>query len=349
MTESKASILERLLNEIPDEWDKSEGSYIYDAEAPIALELLNFYDLLENRKSQMSINTASGTYLENRLKEFGFYRKQATAASGYVTISGNEGVNIPINTLVASNNAVYEITDTAAIGSEGTVILPVMCTVTGVGGNAAIGEINRFPITVPGLTSVINTAPVTGGSSVETDSKLKDRFFEYMKKPSVPGNKAYYEKLALEVDGVGGALCIPLWNGAGTAKVVITDTSMQSANKTLTDNVQAHINDNRFIGAEITVAAAETVTVNISCKLSLTKSASSTDVYSNICASLKNYFKDISFPETSGTYITYAKVLTLIMSADGVNDCSGLKINNQTANIAIPAANVVVLGVASIE
>ena len=349
MTETKTTIMERLLDAVSDNWDKSEGSFIYDALKPVAVEMFNFYDLLENRKEQMSINTASGSYLENRLKEFGFYRKQALAAAGYVTITGASGTKVEINTLVASDKAVYKITDTGTIDASGTVTLPITCTSTGTAGNADIGAVNRFPITISGLISVVNTSAVTGGSDTETDNEIKARFFDYMKKPSIPGNKAYYEKLAAEVDGVGKAQCIPLWNGAGTVKVVIADTSMKAANNTLVNSVQSHINDNRFIGADVTVAAATELTVNVACKLSTDSTVAESEVYTAVCSVLSEYFKKLSFPDTTGTYITYAKILTLIMSVEGVSDCTELKINNGTANIPIPSANVVVLGVVTVE
>lgn len=345
--ETVKSILERLLNAVPEDWDKSEGSFVYDVEKPIAMEMLNFYDLLENRKSQLTISTASGTFLEEKLKEFGFYRKQATAASGYATVSGTVGTAIAVGTAVASEKNVYKTTEAATIGSNGSATIPILCTATGADTNAATGEVTRFPVTIAGLVSVINTSPVTGGSDIETDSELRDRFFEYMKKPIIAGNAAYYEKLAAEVDGVGGAQCIPLWNGAGTAKVVITDATRNGASTALITNVQKHIDENRFIGANVTVGTAETVTINVSCTLSLTTGVSSADVYTAITAAIAKYLKQVSFPQKD-TYIPYAKILTIIMSQDGVNDCTDLKINSATSNVALTKAKVAVTGVITI-
>lgn len=348
MAETKNTVFERLMNEISDDYDKSEGSYIYDAEMPCAIEFYNVYQLIELLKRQMSINTASGQYLLNLLAQYGFEPKPAVAASGYVTFSGSVGTNISIGTMVAAINITYTTTDSGTISSDGTVTLPIICTSAGLQGNVITGAINRLPIGVSGVTGVTNADAITGGSDAETENEIKQRFFEKMKHPATSGNKYFYENLAREVAGVGDAQCIPLWNGPGTAKVVITDTTHQNASQTLINSVQSYIDANKLIGADITVAAAEKITISVACTLSLSDSVDAGDIKTNIETAINEYLQDISFPETD-VYIVYAKILSLIMSQDGVNDCNNLTVNSSTANIKIPVANVAVLGAIDID
>ena len=47
---------------------------------------------------------------------------------------------------------------------------------------------------------------------------------------------------------------IPLWNGAGTVKIVIVDADNRPADSELISKVKEHIEENRPIGAEVTVS-----------------------------------------------------------------------------------------------
>ena len=90
-------IMERMLDRIPDGYDTREGSVIYDALAPAAVELQNMYIELDYIMNQSFADTATREYLIRRAAERGITPQTATPA----TLQGESlptTVNIPIGT-----------------------------------------------------------------------------------------------------------------------------------------------------------------------------------------------------------------------------------------------------------
>ncbi|KLU66764.1 baseplate J-like protein [Desulfosporosinus acididurans] len=63
-TQTYESIMSRLLSNVPSDVNKSEGSIIWDALSPAALELAQQYAIFESMIEQAFISTASGKYLK---------------------------------------------------------------------------------------------------------------------------------------------------------------------------------------------------------------------------------------------------------------------------------------------
>ena len=219
MAETITSITERLLAEVPEQYDTTEGTYTYDIEKSVAVEFDNAYDQLETVRKQSHVSTASGTYLEKCVAHFGLYRKSATYATGNITVTGTSGAVLPVGSKVAAGNVMFTVNDTVTIGDDGTASAPVICDTAGTQGNVLAGYINRFPVTISGLLRVTNEHATTGGSNDETDTQLRERYNEYISRPVTSGNKYQYISWAKSVPGVGDAKCIPLWNGPGIQKI----------------------------------------------------------------------------------------------------------------------------------
>ncbi len=151
MAETITSITERLLAEVPEQYDTTEGTYTYDIEKSVAVEFDNAYDQLETVRKQSHVSTASGTYLEKCVAHFGLYRKSATYATGNITVTGTSGAVLPVGSKVAAGNVMFTVNDTVTIGDDGTASAPVICDTAGTQGNVLAGYINRFPVTISGL------------------------------------------------------------------------------------------------------------------------------------------------------------------------------------------------------
>lgn len=235
------------------------------------------------------------------------------------------------------NNVLFEVNETVSIAENGSVEVGATCTVSGSAGNVKKGDINRFPITLPGITAVQNITDFTGGYDAESDADLLERYLEKVSRPNVSGNKYHYIEWAKEVSGVGDVKVIPLWNGAGTVKVVIVDADNRPADSELISKVKEHIEENRPIGAEVTVVSASPVMINISVRLTA-------DNTSNIQTTFENVLKDyLSGEAVKKEYISYAKIGSLILSISGVEDYTDLKVNSGTENIKIADGAVPVL------
>ena len=74
------TLLDKMLSNVDDRMDKREGSVIYDAVAPAALELANFYVAIDMVLDEVFAESASYYYLIKRASERGLLPKEETNA-----------------------------------------------------------------------------------------------------------------------------------------------------------------------------------------------------------------------------------------------------------------------------
>lgn len=342
MSDNRGTIQARLLNNIDNKYDKSEGGFFYDAEKPVSIELESAYVTLDNMLDKYFADSASGLNLDRIVKNVGLTRKYATKATGIVTITGTIGSTITKGEKVASDSINYLFTDTNIISTSGTIDVNVQCEVVGQKGNVPIGAIKYFPKTLQGLQAVTNKSAFVNGYDEELDIDLKERYYTKVRTPATSGNVYHYLNWSKEVTGVGDARVIPLANGNGTVKVVIINSNKAGADATLINSVKAHIEEERPIGATVSVISAIEVPINISVSLVVDNLIATKDqIKLNIESEIKAYLKAIAFNDT---YISYAKIGAILLGTTGVKDYSNLKINNNTTNVNIADTEVATFG-----
>lgn len=340
-------IKQRLLARIPPEFDKTEGSFFYDLLAAVAIELEAVYAGQDNALKLGFAQTTSGKYLDYRAAENGLTRLAATKATGTVTITGSAGTVIPAGSLFASGAGVqYQTTAEVTIGPGGTVDAPIEAVEAGSAGNVPASTITSIPISIAGVSQVTNAAPTTGGTDTETDAALVARLLEKVRRPATSGNAAHYLQWAKEVNGVGDARVLPLWNGPGTVKVVVIDGSKQPASAEIVSSVASHIENVRPIGAAVTVESAAGIYIDVAATLTLDTGAVLADIQAAFESSLDEYLKKIAFQQS---YVSYAVIGSLLLDTPGVLDYSGLTVNGGTANIPVGATQVAVKGTVALS
>lgn len=342
---TKDEILSRLLSDISDEFDKGVGSFFYDVTKPASEEFEVAYARLGEILKNGFALTASGEYLDFKAAEQGITRKSGVASQVVVTITGTPGSVISVGDKVASDNLIFSAIENKEINESGTADVTVICDTVGTVGNIPTGSINRFPVTLSGIVSVTNNEPATGGFNEETDDELRDRYFEKVSLPATSGSKYHYIQWAKEINGVGDAKCLPLWNGNGTVKVIIINSEKGVASDELIDEVKNHIEENRPIGAEVTVESAEPLTIDVSVSLTLATGARLETAKEKITESITNYLRKNTF---AISYISYAQIGGCILACDEIVDYSDLKLNNDTQNITVSETQVPVLGVVTV-
>ncbi len=341
MAETKDQIQTRMLSNIDDSYDKSEGSFFYDATKPVAIELELKDAEINAALDRGFATTAEAEYLDRKVSEQGVIRKPSTKATGPVTITGQPGTVIELSMKVASDGATYSFITETVIDGTTMETVTVECDAYGSIGNAPVGAVKYFPITISGLSAVVNTEAFTNGYDGEGDDELRERYFEKVRTPPTSGNKYHYKNWAKEVVGVGDARIFPLWAGNGTVKVVIVDSNRQPASEQLVTDVTDHIEDERPIGATVTVVSATSKSINVTLHLTISGGYTEEQVLASIQANLILYFKEIAFVET---YVSYARIGSLILASAGVLDYTILTVNTGTTNIAVADTEVATLG-----
>lgn len=324
--ESQDTILKRLQQNTGSQVSTYEGTFAYDVLASNSIEFAKQEVEREEMYKAAFAETASGDYLTLIAEDHGVIRKEATAAVGNVVVKGNG--TIPIGTLFQTETGIsFAATATIAVKNEATI--PVKCTEAGVLGNVSAGTVAVIPISIPGITAVTNPDPMADGFDRENDDDLYERFHFHVTQPTTSGNVNHYIEWASSIPGVGHVKVLPIWKGPGTVKVLVTDANGEPASPTLLNTVKAYIESVRPIGAEVTVVTPALFDLTI--KLTVTSGSGDADYIKSM---LNKYFVSRNF---TGTTISYAKVGNMILTdaKTGVDDYSGLLINDATGNISV--------------
>ena len=352
------AILKRLLSHVSDGVDKGEGSYVWDAHAPVAIELVFVRMALQRALELGFAQTTDLEHLVMRAAEHGVAQKKATKATGTIKITGKAGSIVPKRLQLATEadadldvkSVFFVTTKEMTIPDSGEVEVPIEAQDAGSSGNVAAGSIVVLAQSRKSISAVINSSATTGGTDDEDFGSLLYRYLEKVRNPGTSGNIADYKQWATSVDGVGAAHVIPLWAGEGTVKVVIIDNDKKPANAEIVTAVQKYLSvdagtGDRMapIGATVTVVPATTKPVNIQASLLLDRDSgiSKVEVEKSLKTKLDAYLKKLAFQAST---IRYARIGAIILEEDGVVDYNAYTLNGGTGNISIADDEVALLG-----
>lgn len=344
MAETELEIHNRMLASISDEYDKSDGSFIYDASKPPAIELSYLQEQIEIVESKLDIMNLKNDELSRFVyARTGITRKSATHANSILKIVGNAGTKINQGDLASTPSGVlYEFIESTTIDTSGINNVKVICQSPGAIGNTPANTITILPITIDGIVSITNTNAVTNGYNAETDEELRERYFDKLQRPGKAGNKYHFEEWAKSVVGVGDARCIPRYNGPLSVKVIIIDSNGMPASSELVATTRTLIESEMAFGVEdLAVVGATAVPINLAVTLRLLSSAEMGTVVANIKANIKAYLKELAF---KANRVSYAKIGALIIETEGVADYENLLVNGATANVEILDDQVAIVG-----
>ncbi|OOM81799.1 baseplate J-like protein [Clostridium puniceum] len=353
MADDKETIQSRMMSNISNQYDRSEGAFFYDSAKPVAIELEGAYKKADAILKKRYGYSATGAELDKVVAEEGLIRKKATKARGTVTITGTEGSLITKGEYVASDATNFMFLENAVIPSTKTIDVSVECIKFGTVGNVPVGAIKFFPKTLDGLQTVTSTEDFKTGYEEETDEELRERYYIKIQTPSTSGNKYHYKNWALAVTGVGGAKVFPLWNGNGTVKVVIADSNKRSASLDLITKVKMYIDPypegngegQAPIGATVTITSAVEKAINITANVTLALGIELAQVKAEFESLFEEYLKSVSFKTT---YISIAKIGNLLLNTAGVIDYVDLKLNNAAINLPLLDEEIAVSGIVNL-
>lgn len=333
-------IKDDILSNISIDIDTREGSFINDMISAAAVKIWKTYQSLDAIIPIAFVDETSGEYIDKRCNEYGITRKTGTKATTILTLTGTDGTIIPQGKVFMSSDGLEFISDKNAIITDGTAEIEATAAEIGEEYNISAGTIIRQFVNLSGLISVTNLA-ATGGTNQETDAALVKRFYEYLQKPATSGNVGHYKKWALEVDGVGNAKVTPLWNGPGTVKVLIVGNNNQPVEPTIVINCKEHIDENRPIGADITVESAEGFEISVEAIVTIDGSTTVDTVRDTFIKDLDDYLRSRAF---SSYTVVYNRIAYMLLGIEGVVDYTMLTINDVTENIIIGEEQVPTVG-----
>lgn len=344
-SETDETIHERMLEEIDDSIDKRQGSVAHDLTRPAAAELAQAYIYLDDILTfGFASEDMPGEFLDLRARELGVYRKPSVEAVGELTFTGDPGTFIEQGTRARTDDdepIYFETTDIGTIGESGSVTVPAIAEDGGYVGNVSADTITVTLGDLSGTVEVINAKSFGGGADIESDESLLERYFDRTQKPITSGNIYHYEQWAKEVPGVGDVKVYPIWNGAGTVKVVLLDEQKKSPDQSIIEAATEHIEEFRPIGADVTVVGADEIYVDISAKLVLSEGVSIVDVKSDIEKGVSEYLSGLAFVDP---VVRYTQIASVLLSIPSILDYENLIVNGGTSNFEVADAEVALLG-----
>ena len=333
MSQTYEEILQGMLDKVPSNVDKREGSIIYDALAPCAYFLAQQQFQLDNFIELVFADTAVGEYLDTAVSDFGLTRKAATAAIRQVTTSAA----ISIGTVWGINELTYTITEPITTNQY-----KAKCNTPGAIGNQYTGTLS--PISnITGVTATLGDV-LTAGTDEETDDALRARLYSKVRMPATSGNAYQYKQWALEVPGAGDSKVFPLDSGPGTVTVLVVDDN-KAISESLPETVAEYIETVRPIGATVTVTSPTAKQINVTASVILDGSKTLGEVETAFNTALESFLSDTVFTTYS---ISYAKLGGLLLDTSGVEDYNGLTVNSGTGNVTIGSKEIPVKGVVTL-
>lgn len=339
-------ILDRLLANVDDSFDKRQGSIIYDALAPAAAELAQCYIALDVYTDQTYLLTAVGENLDSRVADYGLTRNQATYAERTITVydTNYELMDIPIGSRFSVPNS-YGGYNYKVIEQLNNGVYKVECETPGSVGNEYIGEL--LPLTsINNLGSVTIDTPTKPGVDKETDAELRERAIIKLNQESFAGNKASYIKLVKDLDGVDDCKVFPVWNGGGTVKIAIIGANGQIPDEEFIESLQTQIDPIQNqgegiglapIGHTVTVVAPDRLNVNVKATLTIESGYEIGQLQSSIEGQIKQYIKEVQeeWSENDELIIYTSKLIAAILTVSQVKNVTDLKINEQSTDLSI--------------
>lgn len=344
-------MLSRVVINYPD-IDTREGSIMWNAVSPIAVELARIYTELDNVLNESFAHTATREFLFMKCDEVGIDTSVFNATQG--TFYADFNVKVPIDS--RWNYDKYNFVVTEYVGEvDGHHRYYVKSETYGSAPNDCAGTMTPIDTTPAGLEYAVLVSCEILGENAWATEKVRAYYFEFIQKQAVDGNVAQYELWCQEYPGIGNYKIVSLWNGANTVKVNVLNSDNKPATPTLVQEFQAHLDPPTFeinddstladypqgrgmgngvapIGAIVTVTTATAYPVAISADVAVREGYSAEEVEENINRVLEDYFASIAYRNSK---VLYMSVGAAIISAEGVDFISNLLLNGQNEDLVL--------------
>ena len=329
------NILADALYRTGTEYDKRQGSIIYDSLAPFSFEMAEAYIMAQVIIKQTYAKTADRDFLALRALEFNIIPREATAAE----VKGVFDRAVDIGTRFNFEDLNFRVIDVIDLSKNE---FKLICETPGAKGNYCIGRITPIN-TIPGLQNAEIKEVLVPGQDEEDTVAFRERYIRALKSKAYGGNGADYKEKVLTVNGTGGSKIYRCWNGGGTVKVVIINNEFNKPSQELVKEVQNLFDPTPNkgkgyglapIGHTVTVEAAQEVVINYEIPVVMTAGHEPNEIKEELTKKIEERLKArrkewTTQDETQFLTIRTSIVTSLAVDLDKVVDVGDIKINGQ--------------------
>lgn len=324
--------------------DTREGSIVFNALAPAALELAITYTEINNALGESFVNTASREYLFKACTQMGI-----DVSAFYATAGVHKGVfnaEVPVGSRWNHELYNYVVTEYIGLNADNKHEYKLTCETYGKTPNVITGNLTPITHVVNNLTLAQLTECLIEGEDEKTDDEIREAYYDYINNTAVDGNVKQYKEWCDTYVGIGNSKVIPLWNGDNTVKVSILSASNRAASEELVQEFQEYLDPNSEgmgngvapIGSRVTVSTAIEFPISVTADITLRSGYTDTAPISTV---LENYFASIAYNKDN---VAYMSIGAVILGVEGVEAIDNLKINGGTTNITLNNEEIPVLG-----
>lgn len=344
--------LNLMLDNVPNDIDKREGSIIYDALAPAAMVSAQQSLSLANIIRETYIKTAQGEFLDYRAVEHGTSRYTATNTEVKAKFNDDNGnpVNVEVGDRFASIAESPIFYTVIKANDDGTA--EMQAEEAGTSANSYLGQV--LPVTPNDNLAWAEIVEITiPARDEENDDHLRARLLNSNSWVAYGGNVADYLDMTSKISDVGATQVYPTWDGPGTVKLVILNNDLMPASQTLVKKVKEEIDPEESttqgyglapIDHQVTVVAPETFEVNITMNVTIAENANIDTIRTNIKASLEELFKSLRKDWSTIDSVTgrgykltvyRSKILSRVMTLEGVANATMPQLNDKDEDLQL--------------
>lgn len=340
-------LLERMLERVREaypEMDTREGSAIFTALAPAAVEMKNMYIAVDDALGEAFADTASREYLILRAAERGISPRPATKAIR----QGEFNRDVPIGARFGLNTLNYVVLERREDG-----YYRLECETEGRIGNMDSGTL--VPVEyIDGLEYARLTAVLVPGEDEEDTEAFRKRYLSGLNSQAFGGNKADYLEKAGAIAGVGGVKVYPVWDGPGTVRLCVQSSEWKRPSDELALKVQNLLDPDAVgglgeglapIGHRVTVSPVAERPVTISLRLVFQEGWAWEDQVNAVKNAAETYFSRLAalWAEEQSLIVRMSEIEILILALPGVLDVDEIRLNGLSQNLSLLEDEIPVL------
>lgn len=295
--------------------------------------------------------TSKGVDLDSWMADFSLSRLPAATAIGIATFSrfsGTATAVVPGGTVVKTqdgsanfvvttdlSNAAWQPAFSAYSLAPGvmSVDLPIAASVGGLSGNVLANTITLLASAVPGIDTINNAAPTSGGADPETDAAYRARFTNFFAARS----RATLDAIGYAISLVGSDLSYAIQeniDAAGNTRVgnmvIVVDDGSGTLTDTLFNSLSVAIEAVRAAGTTFSIQPPQIVDVQVSFSLEIPSTLSMTTLQSQLQSAIYEYIIDLPI----GSSLSLTRISQIVYRVEPqIINVSDVVLNGQSTDL----------------
>ncbi|QTD40652.1 baseplate J/gp47 family protein [Sporosarcina sp. Te-1] len=342
---TQEGLLERALQNVKSDVDKREGSIIYDALSPSAIQANELYIAMDSMIVEMFGETASREFLIKLSRERGITPDPATHA----ILKGEFNIDVPIGSRFNLDELNYTVIERIGFG-----IFKLKCETSGVRGNNGFGTLIPMEY-IDGLIRAELTELLIPGEDEEETESLRKKYLDSFDSQAFGGNRKDYKEKVHKLQGVGGVKVYRAWQGGSTVKLVIMDSQYKPPSAALIDELQTLIDPmgNQGeglgiapIGHVVSIFGVDELPVNITLNITYESGYSWPDIEIAVQEIIDAYLLELKkqWEDAAQLVVRIVQLEARIVELEGVVDVKDTLINGLSDNLILDAEFIPVRG-----